>query len=265
MARSKQQGPKVVTLDIETAPLESYHWGLWDQNIGLEMIKEDWSILSFSAKWLGSDEVIFKHTGGRGPNKVRDDSVLLQALWDILDEAEWVVAQNGKEFDLKKINARLIQSGFAPYSPVRVVDTMLAAKKTFGFTSNKLAWLTKNLTKAKKSEHKRYPGFALWAGCLRDEKAAWKEMQHYNGLDVISTEELFLKLRPWIDGLNAGIYFAGDELRCPKCGSTELTKWGMRFTATGQFQSYKCKSCGGRCHEKSSLTSKSKRKSLLGG
>jgi hypothetical protein len=53
-----RNGPRILFLDIETAPLQSYHWGLWDQNIGLEQIGTEWSILSFSAKWLGERRVI---------------------------------------------------------------------------------------------------------------------------------------------------------------------------------------------------------------
>jgi hypothetical protein len=66
-------GPRVLTLDIETAPLESYTWGIWDQNIGLNQIKSEWTILSFSAKWLGEKKVIYGDTGGNGPGLVRND------------------------------------------------------------------------------------------------------------------------------------------------------------------------------------------------
>jgi hypothetical protein len=34
-------GPKIATLDIETCPLESYTWGLWKQNVGLNQIKTE--------------------------------------------------------------------------------------------------------------------------------------------------------------------------------------------------------------------------------
>src|ERR1700733_915350 len=137
--------PKILTLDIETAPLEAYTWGLWDVTVGLEQIKTGWSILSYAAKWIGKPKVTFKHTGGRGAAKVRDDKVLMQPLWDLLDRADIVVAQNGQRFDVKKINSRLIEQGFGPYSPIRIVDTLLTAKKHFAFTSNKLAWMSKYL------------------------------------------------------------------------------------------------------------------------
>jgi hypothetical protein len=55
--------PRIVTLDIETAPIQSFHWGLFDQNIGLNQVACDWSILSFAAKWLDEKSVLFKGTG----------------------------------------------------------------------------------------------------------------------------------------------------------------------------------------------------------
>ena len=141
---------KALVIDIETAPLESYTWGIWDQNVGLDQIKTEWSILSYAAKWVGVKEVFFNHTGGRGAKKVRDDKPLMADLWNILDTADIVVAQNGARFDIKKINARLVIHGFGPYSPIRVIDTLSVAKKHFGFTSNKLAWMSKYLTETKK-------------------------------------------------------------------------------------------------------------------
>jgi hypothetical protein len=128
-ATPAQDGPRIVTLDIETAPLESAHWGLWDQNIGLEQINVEWSILSFSAKWLDESKIIYMDTGGRGRNKVRDDSALLQTLWEILDEADIVVTQHGKSFDIKKINARFVMAGYKPYSPIKVIDTREASAR----------------------------------------------------------------------------------------------------------------------------------------
>jgi hypothetical protein len=228
------------------------------------MVKEDFTILSFSAKWLGSDDVVYFDTGGRGAKKVRDDSKLLSELWKVLDEADIVVGQNVAAFDLKKINTRLIAQGFHPYSPVRVVDTMLVAKRHFGFTSTKLAWLSR-LTPTRKSEHKKYPGFALWEACLRDEKAAWAEMKAYNQRDVEATENLYLKLRPWIDGHpNVAVYSDSEVSTCPKCGSERLENRGFVYSQSAKFKRFRCRDCGGNARAKSNVLLKGKRASLVG-
>lgn len=256
--------PKILTLDIETAPYEAFTWQIWDVNVGLEQIKTERSILSYAAKWLDEKKVIYEDTSGRGSKKVRDDRKLMKGLLDILDKADIVVAQNGQRFDIKIINARLAMHGFKPYSPIRIVDTLLVAKRHFGFTSNKLAWMSKHLTDAKKSEHKKYPGFELWVECLKDNPKAWAEMAKYNKLDVIATEELYLKLRPWIKNHpNVASYSPSFEHACPNCGSKNVTKYGYAMLQQGRYQRFKCGDCGAPSRGKQNLISITNRKASL--
>ncbi len=256
--------PKIGLIDIETSPLEVYAWDLWERNTGLEQIKTEWSILSYAAKWIDSDKIIYEDTSGRGPKKVRDDSRLLVGIRDFLDEADIVIAQNGKKFDVKKINARMVMKGILPYSPIRIIDTYEVAKKHFGFTSNKLAWTSQYLTDSPKSEHKKYPGFELWLECLRDNAEAWAEMKRYNIQDIISLQKYYFKVRPWIKAHpNLGIYDDGDVPLCPKCGSTKLQRRGVSVSQNTQYHRYRCMSCGGWSRGKVMLNSLTKRRRSL--
>jgi predicted RNA-binding Zn-ribbon protein involved in translation (DUF1610 family) len=254
---------KILTMDIETAPLESYTWGIWEQNVGLDMIATEWSILSYSAKYLGRPAVAYADTGGRGKSKVRDDKAILKQIWGFLNEADIVIGQNVRRFDLKKINARLIVSGFRPYSPVRVIDTMEAAKRSFAFTSNKLEWLSKYLTNSPKSKHKKFPGFELWKECLEDNPSAWAEMKKYNKQDVIATEKLYMKLRPWITNHPNLAVYTDTGMACPKCGSLDIEKNGTRATSAGRYQRYRCNDCGGCMSGKKLLAPLAARKDML--
>lgn len=257
---------KILTFDVETSPVEAYVWGLWDQNIPVDFIKTDWTIFSWAAKWLGKREVMYQDTGGRGTGKVRDDKPILKDLRDLLDQADVVVAQNGKKFDVKKVNARLLQHGFAPPSPYRVVDTLLSARRYFAFTSQKLAWTSQLLTDTPKDEHKKYPGFELWKACLLDDPGAWREMQKYNKRDVRATEKVYLKLRPWLENHpNLGVYLESDKPLCPKCGSDRVMGHKKRYSAKqqGMYTQYQCKNCGGYCRGKVMQLPLGKRRSLL--
>ncbi len=257
-------GPRIGVLDIETAPIEAYVWGLFDQNVSLDMIKTDWSILSFCWKWLGEKGHTYQDTGGRGVKKVRDDRCLMQPLHDLLDEADIVIAQNGRKFDIKKVNARLIQNGYQPYSPIKIVDTLEAAKNYFGFTSNKLAYLSDKLAKTRKYEHREFPGFELWKECLADNPKAWAVMRKYNPLDVISTAEVYETMRPWIKNHpNVGTYAQTVGAVCPKCGSGELHRKGEENTMQGRYFRLKCKRCGGWSRTKNNLIPAENRKRLL--
>lgn len=256
--------PKILTLDIETAPYEAFTWQIWDVNVGLDQIKTERSILSYAAKWLDSKKMIYEDTSGSGAGKVRDDKKLMRGLWELLDKADIVVAQNGQRFDVKIINARLAMHNLKPYSPIRIVDTLLVAKRHFGFTSNKLAWMSKYLTDAKKSEHKKFPGFELWVECLKDNPAAWREMAKYNKLDVVATEQLYLKLRPWIKNHpNMASYAPCHEQACPNCGSKNVTKYGFATLQQGRYQRFVCGDCGAPSRGKQNLISPTNRKAQL--
>ena len=54
---------------------------------------------------------------------------------------------NRKAVDNKKLNARFMLNGMQPPSSFRNIDTKILAKRYFGFTSNKLAYLTDKLCK----------------------------------------------------------------------------------------------------------------------
>lgn len=187
-----------LVIDIETSPIEGYVWGTWQQNLGLEQIKTDWSILSYAAKWYGEPKIFYEDTGGRGVNKVRDDRHLLKTLRELLDEADAVIAQNGNRFDVKKINWRMVESGIKPPSRYRVIDTLLASRRLFAATSHKLGWLSEHLTDTPKSKHRKFPGWELWVECLKDNPAAWAEMKKYNIQDIRATEKLWAVQLPWV-------------------------------------------------------------------
>lgn len=255
-------GPKIITLDIETSPIIAYTWGLWKQNIGLNQIIRDWSILSFCAKTLGNPNVRYKDVSKQ--KNFYDDRKIMKALHKELDEADIVVTQNGIRFDHRKINARFIALGMKPPSPFKMIDTKVEASKVAMFTSNKLEWLAKALTDERKLNHGKFPGFELWTECLKGNPEAWAEMREYNPQDVIATEEVYLKLRPFIVGHpNVNVYDDNEETRCPKCGSKDIEKRGKAVTQVGSYQRYHCTSCGGWSRGRYVTNTLAKRKSLL--
>lgn len=255
--------PKILLLDIETAPMLGYVWGLWDNNIALNQLKQDWYILAWAAKWLDEPEDKIIYQDQRNAKNIEDDSKLLKGIWKLMDEADIIVTQNGKHFDEKKLNARFIIHGFPPPSSYKHVDTKLIASRKFGFTSNKLEYMTSKLCKKyKKLQHKKFPGQELWTECLKGNKQAWKEMELYNKYDVLSLEELYKKMRPWDNSVNYNIYHDSAAHNVCACGSTSFKKNGYKFTASGKYQRYKCNQCGSESRDKINLFSKDKKASL---
>jgi uncharacterized protein YprB with RNaseH-like and TPR domain len=229
---------KTLFLDIETSPIEAYTWGTWQQDISNNMIKKDWTILSWAAKWQGTQRVL------QADVERMSEREMLKGIWKLMDDADIIVTQNGKRFDEKKLNARFIAHGMSRPSSYLHIDTLKLAKKHFAFTSNKLDFITKYLNvEFKKSEHKEFPGFELWDECLKGNKAAWREMRAYNKQDVLALENVYDKLIVWDPAYRT-------PSKCT-CGSTEFLKIGFFISASGRkHQRYRCKECGAEAKDK---------------
>lgn len=257
--------PKVLIFDIETAPIIGHVWSLWENNVGLNQVVADWHVMSWSAKWLGDPSTNIMYMDQRGKKNIEDDTEILGVVWELLDEADVVITQNGKSFDQKKLNARFIIKKIKdrhPPSSFKHIDTKILASRHFAFTSNKLEYMTDKLcTKYKKLKHTKFPGHEMWTECLRDNIEAWKEMELYNKHDVLALEELYTILIPWDNTVNFNLYHDDEENTC-KCGGKAFIKNGFYYTQVGKFQKHKCKACGSETRSRANLFSKEKRDSL---
>jgi len=257
--------PKVLVFDIETSPILARVWSIWQQNVGLNQIKEDWFVLSYAAKWLGVDGVIYKDLRGVIDNTEKGyrDEVLLRGIWQLLNDADVVITQNGIKFDSKKLNARFVMNGFQPPSHYKHIDTLKIAKFNFGFTSNKLEYMTDKLcTKYKKQVQRDFNGFELWKECLADNPKAWECMEKYNKYDVLSLEELYYVLAPWDrKHPNFALLTGADEPTC-RCGSTKFVRNGYAYTQVSKFQKYRCAKCGAETRGGVNLIDTDERKKL---
>lgn len=233
-------------MDIENTPNTAYIWGLFQEVTSADFIDCPWVMLCWGAKWLGEKEVMssalidFPKEYKKNPE---NDKLVLQKLWKLLDEADIVIGHNMKGFDTRKANARFIMNGMKPPSPYKIVDTLLVARQHFFFTSNKLGDLGKYLGLGSKIDT---GGFQLWKACMEGNKQAWKKMVNYCKQDILLTEKVYYKLRPYMQAHpNIGVYADDDQLRCPKCASQKLVKEGYVYTNVGKYQRYSCKGCGG--------------------
>lgn len=189
---------------------------------------------------------IHYHDTGNQKNN-RDDSKILKPLWKLFDEADIIVGQNSKRFDTKKINARFFINKIMdrkPPSDYRQQDTMVMAKKVFGFTSFKLEYMAKVAELENQKMTKReFMGHDLWKECALGNKKAWREMRKYNPIDLLTTEELYEWLLPWDSSINFNTYHKMHDNVC-SCGGTDFTKFGFRHRNGGKYQRYICVGCG---------------------
>lgn len=254
------QGPKILLFDVETAPLLGFVWSLWNNNVALNQLEKDTHLLSWSAKWRGSKEILYADQ--RYAENIEDDKEICEKLWKLLDEADIVVTHNGISFDSKVVNARFVIHGMKPPSTYQHIDTRRLAKKHFRFTSNKLEYLTNKLCKKyKKDKHESFSGFSMWKECLKGNIEAFKAMEKYNELDVLSLEELFETLIAWDNTIDFNTYYSGTDFTCT-CGNNKLKKNGFDYKNLAKYQRYSCTKCGKEYRDSTNLHSQEKRKSI---
>lgn len=231
-------------IDIETSPLIVMVWALGKQFVSKEQILSDWHIMMFRAKKLGAPANTMVKMEARNGN----DLPLLKRLWEIFNEADVIISQNGKKFDEPKIKARMMISGLIPYKPFLHFDTY-EQNKDKEFTSHSLDYLTEKFcVKYKKLKHKMFAGLSLWKECLgirltlNPNPEAWREMGKYCDYDVLSDEELYLNTRGWCKKSAPNVFDSSDK--CGTCGKPTVSKRGKYTNAKGTYQRYQCQSCG---------------------
>lgn len=237
--------PRILTLDIETSPGLADIWALWDQNVGLSQLREVTAVICFAAKFHGEDKVHFHSSFHDGHDE------MIAAAHALLDEADIVVHFNGTSFDMPHLNREFILAGLPPYSPVAQVDLLKVVKSRFKFMSNKLAHVSTQLGLEGKLEHS---GHELWVKCLAGDEDAWATMREYNVQDVVLTEQLYDRLRPWVKNHpHVGLFGVSEEDSCARCGGTDLEKRGFAYTPLGKFQQFQCRGCKSWSRGKKSL------------
>lgn len=258
--KNKKTGPKVLLIDIETSPLEVYCWNLYPENIGLNQIIKDWTILSYAAKWLDEDKIMYMDTSKeRDP---RNDKKVVASICELLAQCDIVVSHYGRKFDVPKIDTRRLKHKLPMFPMPKHEDTKFMANK-YSFTSNKLEYIAKYLdTSNKKLTTKRkFQGMELWKECLAGNRDAWREMATYNKQDVYTLQDVYKELAPRASTVNHSVYSESETHVC-SCGSKEYKLNGYAYTSTGKYQRYVCKSCNKERRGRINLLSKEKKASL---
>jgi len=253
---------KILLLDCESAPSLIYAWGRFKQNIGQNQIVREGYILTWSAKWLGDDNIAHDSLHFYPHNMVnKDDQPLIASIYDMMNEADIVIAHNGDKFDMPLLKARMVYHGFPPPAPFKTVDTLKIAKKEFRFPSNKLDSLCQYLGIGEKIDT---GGFELWARCMDNDIAAFEEMLEYNIYDVVLLEGLYQRIAPWYSThVNVTNFGSNEEKQCTVCGSNDLEEKGVTHTNLSTFTAYQCNCCGKWSRDRVNMKTKEQMQNTL--
>ena len=252
-ARLQADPKSVVTLDIERLPgvarvkhrgltIEGDFWDLsgWKHTIGYRIAPTD------VLEWPRTVCVAWRFYGDKRAGFASEwadgQAGMLQAVWDVYDQADVVYGHNVDRFDTRHLNTGWRDLGLPAPAPFKIVDTLTEARRTFGDESMQLAALTTRLGIATKTD--KYSVDVARAACAGNA-AAQRKLRAYNVGDVVASEAFVDRLRGWIpthphnlQGINTGVP------TCNQCWGDNLTANGERLAAVMAYPLYRCDDCG---------------------
>lgn len=227
-----REQPRILLIDIETRPMVAEIWGLRDQNVGLNQIREFGGVLCFGALWFGQKKMQFYSDWRHGHEEMIDHAHRL------FQEADAICGYNSDRFDIRKLQAEFAPRGLI-VKPTASIDVYKVVKQKFFWDSHKLDHVANMLGVGRKITHE---GHGLWSKVLQGDEKAQRLMERYCKQDVRLLERVYERLRPWMTNHPK---LTEDRGACHKCGSTNLTSQGWKPTVNYRVQSLRCSDCGG--------------------
>ena len=244
---------RALTIDIERLPgqVSVQHRGftidgpVWDLNalkhiIGRRIHADDvieWPrTICAAARWYGEDEVMFAAEW-----EVGGYDGFMRRVWEWVDEADILIGHNMAAFDSKHLMSGWAEMGLPAPSPYKVIDTLKIARGSLNMESNTLDSLAKRLGVEAKSD--KYDVRVAQAA-VNGDRDAQARIEDYNRGDIVASEALFDRLRPYARNIPHLGMWSDDEMACPSCGST-MTATGKTVHANVQrYEHLHCQNCG---------------------
>lgn len=232
---------KILMFDIETSFAIAATFSLRADYISHKNILQEPYIICASWKWLGEDEVHSVQVSRKECLR-QDDKKVVKKLHTLIEEADIIVGHNSDKFDIKWVKGRCLKYGLPPLTFLKTIDTLKVARRNFGgsLLSKRLDYIGTYLGLGNKIS----TSGGLWLDILQGKQAAIDEMVTYNKQDVVLLEEVYLKLRPYIENFPAVPKPRAIKEDCKACGSTNTQKYGYTFNNAKKIQKHRCNECG---------------------
>lgn len=234
MVQSVSNGAKILIYDIETPRLRANVWWSGKQFVNGNEIIDEPKIITVAWKWFGANKV---HTLTWDEGQC--DRKLVETFLQEYNNADVVIGVNNNNFDNRWINARAMKHGLHVNMFVKSLDLQKQMKRIARLPSYALKYLCKFFGVTMKLGHE---GLKMWEmvqyGTPAQQKEYLKKMEVYNIGDIISTEEVYVKMIPYIrHAAHLGVVGGNEKYSCPTCGETDnLVYLGDTVTAAGTIQ-----------------------------
>ena len=224
---------KILIYDIETSRTRAWVWWTGKQYIGHDQLIDEPKIITIAWKWLGSEEVFCKTW-----DESQSDEELIREFVKIYNKADMVIGYNNDRFDNRWINARAMKYDIPINTFVRSYDIMKEEKRVFRAPSYSMAYMAKYSNVAHKRGHE---GIHMWnmiqTGTPEEQKEYLEKMIEYNKGDIVTTEELYIRMRKYFGHkVHLGVLYGGEKFSCPDTGSLNVELYKRTVTPAGTIQ-----------------------------
>lgn len=224
---------KVMVYDIETSRVKADIWWTGKQYINHKQLRSEPTIISIAWKWVGSDEVYYLTW-----DKNHCDKKMVAEFLKSYNKASMVVGQNNNSFDNKWINTRSAKHNLHVDRYVKSFDIYRMAKRYFRLPSYSMAYMAQYFGLTLKQSHE---GMYMWDqieyGNKEEQKEYLQKMVDYNKGDIVTTEELYMTLKPYFGSVTNNAVKSGlPKWCCPVSGSSDIKLLKTIFTEQGTVQ-----------------------------
>lgn len=218
--------PRILAWDIETDGIQADR------------------VLCIGWKIVGQpQEQLFTYDGFGRNAPWWSDKKLLTEFAEVFEQCDMHVTWYGSRFDQPVVEGRMIQVGLGPLPPKPHIDLWKLARTKLGHRrqGHRLqAWQDRLGLREDKTPVKP----SVWIAARHGDKSALQYIYDHCRQDVKVLEEVFLKMRPWVENQPAWGLFTGEAGVCPSCGSWDVHRKGFKVALTRVYQQWKCNSCG---------------------
>ena len=224
---------KVMVYDIETSRVKADVWWTGKQYINHKQLRNEPKIISIAWKWVGEDEVNYLTWDSN-----HCDKIMVKEFLKSYNKASMIIGQNNNSFDNKWINTRAAKHKLFVDRYVKSFDIYRMAKRYFRIPSFSMAYMAKYFGLTLKQSHE---GLHMWDmieyGTKEEQKEYLAKMVEYNKGDIVTTEELYVTLKPYFGSVtNNAIKQGLPKWACPVNGSLEVKLLKTIFTEQGTVQ-----------------------------
>jgi predicted PolB exonuclease-like 3'-5' exonuclease len=227
---------KVMTYDIETSLVRLDAWGTGKTYIRHDQLvpgpEGETRIISIAWKYIGEDKVHYL-TWDDGC-----DREMIRTFMSVYNRCDMVIGQNNNSFDNKIVKARAAKHRLFINRFVKSFDIYRKVKTVFKLPSYSMAYMAKYFGLTLKQSHE---GIKMWKMIQYgnpEEKAEYlQKMVDYNIGDIVTTEELYMLLRPYMSTVtHLGVANGDPRWTCPVSGSQNIELYNTIITEAGTVQ-----------------------------